>query len=277
MENKHNLTEKQFKAKIEFIENLKNEINQIQNDIEHIDEKNRKIKLLRNLKYSLTFGRLLVPYVAAVGVTFGIFSYCGRTPFFVDDCKKNLEIKKTLDSLGNIQTEEQYQKYEEKIEYLTYYGKWEINNDGIYEREIRIYNIKNINEDLIYEVFNNINNLNLDDLFGGNFFYKIEKRNRLSEDELEQKPFLEATIYDKNENEYIIEKEEIMDNIAFTFLWFVLSFAGIKGIDYIIKKHTTFNYLEAISKIKEKYPLISEEWLKQLLEIKEDNYKRLMR
>ena len=278
MDNKHNLTEEQLEAKKVFMKNLEAEIKQIQYDIEHIDEKNRKIKALRRLKYTLTISRLVAPYIVTAGLAFGFFAACGKTPFYTDDCKKYLEIKKTFDSMGNIHSEEQFNSYGDKVEYLTYYGKWEKNKEeDLYEREIRVYPLKNITEEMVYEIFDNIDDLCLDSLLGGNFSIKTEKKNRLNEDELEAIPFIEANLYTKDKNQYVIVQEELAENIAFTVLWFLLTYIAAKGIDYVRTQHTSFNYYEIIRRVKEKYPLISEEKLNQLLEIKMSNYKRLTR
>ena len=277
MENKHHLTVKQLEAREAFMKEMKNEINQIQYDIDHLEETNKKITRLRKFKTSLVIGRLLAPYIAAAGITFGAFHALGHAPFLTDDVKKQLEIKKEIDSLGNVHTEEQYGRYEDTLEYLTYYGKWELNQANVYEREVRTYSLGNVSEELVYEIFDNIDNISLDNLLGGNFSYKVEKRNRINKHELEAEPFLEAVIYDKDKNDYIIAKEDVSENIALTFVWLVLTYFSMKGIDFIREKKTSFSYYELMRKVKDQYPLVSEEELSQRLEVKMNNYKRLTR
>ena len=92
-----------------------------------------------------------------------------------------------------------------------------------------------------------------------------------------QDEYLEATIYKKDENDYIMVKEPVDDNIGWTMVYFLLTvLVEIFPAFYRIEV-SEFDYDDAVNAIREKYSKVDVEKAKKLLEIKRDNYNRLVK
>jgi hypothetical protein len=276
-EKNHHLTEKQEVARKEFMKQLEDEIDQLEFDIDHINLYNRKIRLLRGLKTSLRLGQMLAPYVLATGITLGAFAHFDKTPFVINDCKRELQIRKEIDSLGNIRCEEQYDRFNDTTEYFTYYGKWKQNEDGFYSREVRDYNVHNITEESVMEIIDNMDTISLDDLFGGPSTIRIEKKNFISKEEKDSDAYFQTVVFSRDENDYIIAKEKVEDNIAYTVAFLFCNLGSWKITDLICKHFFPFDFGESVRNIRNKYPTVYKEELQSKLKIKKRNYERLTR
>lgn len=274
--NKGQLTSAQRLAKKRMLTQLKREIEDIEYDIKHSKMANLRISTIRNLKISLVVARLIAPYVLTAGITFGAFSIF-NVPFVRDDIKKLLETKKTMDSRGNIRTEQQYDEYENTKGTISYIGKWEEGQDGFYCRSIKTYVLKDYSEDMIIKLLEDEDIAALDDIFGTPITSKTELSNNLTEADMMIEPYLEAIVYSKDENDYIIIKEPIDDNLGYGLLWFIVTlFAEMIPIT-IRSERGTFDFEWEVDKIKDAYPRVNREELKRKLEIRKNNYDRLKR
>ena len=131
------LAERQRLEKKKMLLQMEKEIQQLEFDIHHSKTANLKVHALRGLKISLRAGQLIAPYVLTAAITFGGFAALGGMPFIKDDLKKKLEMKKELDSFGNIRYEQQYDSFDSSKGTISYVGKWNKQNDGFYSREIK--------------------------------------------------------------------------------------------------------------------------------------------
>jgi len=283
MSNKNNnskkqkkLTEKQRLEKKKMLLEMQKEINKLEKEIKYSKINNSKIYALRGLKIALRTGQLIAPYAITLGITFGIFSALGGTPFYRDKHKQKLEIMKEIDSLGNIRYEQQYGEYENNTSVISYYSKWNYVGNNLYSRDIDTYELSDMTEEQILKLINN-NDESLREILSEPISKKKETKNNLSEEELQSDSFLQAVIYSKNDDDFIMVKESSGDNIAFTILWLVVTALAELGPILWRIDGSDFNYVYCIDKIKEKHPTVDVEELTKRLEIKRSNYNRLTR
>ena len=262
--------------KNELMKQMEDEITQIKYDIDNSSKTNSKIKRLRALKYSLTSLRAITPYVLTAAMTFGLFATLHVTPFILNDQKKKLEKKKIFDSLGNIRYEEQYDNYDSAKSTISYVDKWEKRDDGFYSRKVLTFSAKDILEDIITRIVNDVDIDSLESVFGEPVSSKIQIHNNLTEEEIQAEPYLEAIIYSRY-NDFIVVKESQSENLFSTIVWVILTLF-VEIIPFVLRKeYSDFDYIYYIDLIKEKYPYVDAKELEKKLEIKMNNYDRLTR
>lgn len=270
------LAEKQRLEKKKMLLEMRKEISKLENEIKHSKIGNTKVYALRGLKIVLRTGQLIAPFIVTAGITIGGFAALGGTPFYRDKHKQKLEMMKELDSLGNIRYEQQYEKYANSSSVISYYSKWNFVEDNLYSRDIETYALGEITEEQILKLIND-DVQSLREILGEPISKKKETRNNLSEEELQSDPFLQAMIYSKFDDDFIMVKESSSDNIGLTLLWvLVTAFAEIIPVVWRAEG-SDFDYKHCIRKIKEKHPTIDVEELTKKLEIKRSNYDRLTR
>ena len=119
--------------------------------------------------------------------------------------------------------------------------------------------------------------LTVSDIFGERVSSIKETKNNLTEEELNQEEYIEAIIYNKDENDYIMVKEEIDDNVGFSILFVFLTILAELVPAYYRYEKSSFDYGEVVYHIREKYKKVDIEKVKKLLEIKKENYNRLVK
>ena len=271
------LAERQRLEKKKMLLQMEKEIQQLEFDIHHSKTANLKVHALRGLKISLRAGQLIAPYVLTAAITFGGFAALGGMPFIKDDQKKKLEMKKELDSFGNIRYEQQYDSFDSSKGTISYVGKWNKQDDGFYSREIKTYATENIEEDIITKIVNDVDITSLEDVFGAPVSSKLQTQNNLTDEEIQTQPYLEAVMYSKFDDDFIIVKESTSDNIGESILWFVLTLLAELIPLFIRLEVSSFDFEYWVDRIKEKHPLVDTKELTKKLEIKMNNYNRLTR
>lgn len=275
--NKQNrLAEKQRLEKKKLLLQMEKEIKELEMQIKHSRITNVKINTLKTLKISLRAGQLIAPFVVTVGITFGIFSIFGGTPFYRNKQKQNLNMMKEFDNLGNIRYEQQYEDYKELKGTISYYSKWMSSTDGFYSRDIKLYSIEDITEETIMKLINENNIGSLEEVLGEPILKKTETKNNLTEDELASDSYLQALMYSELENDYIMVKESIGDNVLLTILWVVITLLA-EIIPLWWRENSDFDFGDCVSEIRRKHPALDVEELTKKLELRRANYNRLTR
>lgn len=271
------MTKANKNIKKDIVEQMEAEIIEIEKKIKAAKYTNLKIKYLKRLKLFLKIIRLLTPYLSISGIITGIFCLFGNTPFQIDEKKQYLYYLKELDSNGNIRYEYQYDHFSNHNNTITYYDKWQLSEDGFYKRNVKVYAIDNLNNEETKDLVS-LNKINsIEDILGEPLFDKIEKKNNLDESEINNKAYLQAIIFYKDENNYKILTETISENEKGTILWAIISL-GVQIIYGLGKDEKDYTILkDYLAKLKEDYPLINSDELAKKLTIKRDNYDRLTR
>lgn len=284
MNNKNNsndkqqlLTEKQYLEKEKMLLEMQKEISELENDIKNFKAYNSKSYMLRGLKIALKTGKFIAPFALTAGITFGAYAAVGATPFYRDEHKQKLEMMKELDSLGNVRYEQQYEKYANACSSIAYYSKWNFAENNLYSRDIETYETGNITEETIIKLING-DIKSLREILGEPISKKTETKNNLSEEELQSDSFMQATIYSKFDNDFIIVKETSIDNMILTLAWF-LTTLGVEAFPAIYRIRHNFDYSNSysnsIKKIKREHPILDIKELTKKLEIKKSNYNKL--
>jgi len=270
------LAEKERLKKKKMLLEMQKDINKLENEIKYSKIGNAKIYALRGLKIVLRTLQLIAPFAVTAGITIGGFAAFGGTPFYRDKHKQKLEMMKELDSLGNIRYEQQYEEYENSKSVISYFSKWNFVEDNLYSRDIETYAIGDLTEEQILKLIND-DVESLHEVLGEPISKKTETKNNLSEEDLQSEPFLQAMIYSKFDDDFIMVKESSGDNIGITLVWALVT-ALAEIIPVLWREESSdFDYRYCIKKIKEKHPTIDVEELTKKLEIKKSNYDRLTR
>lgn len=262
--------------KKKILKELRQEITTLEEKIEHEKQINKIITTKRNIKISLCYIQWLAPYILTAGLmAYGFKSLGYGLPFYNND---NLKISsrkmKEFDNLGNVRYEQQYADFESQINTISYYHKWQKDNNGFYTRTIETYELDKLNEldELeIIELFTKENSLNLNNPT----YVKKETIYNPTEEELSKEEYFKVVIYSVDEEDYIIRKETTEENLVVTITY--ISFTLLLEIILANLRTATskFNLKRSITKIKEKYPNINNEVLIKKLAIKKDNYNTL--
>lgn len=195
---------------------------ELKKEIKELESQKRKIEVLKALKNSAKIGHLIAPYAVSAGITFGIFSSLGMMPFTKNEHKKYLETMKEFDSYGNIRYEEQYDHFENVKNTIIFYDNWKLVN-GMYTRNIEIYDASKIDFLDIEEV---VNNNNVKNVLGNPTSTKIEIKNNVDEDELKKGSYLKAQVYNQFLDNYITVEETFKESLNNTLNWLFINIAA---------------------------------------------------
>ena len=277
------LSEKQKLEKKELLLKLKKEIDEMESSIKHVGVANAKIRTKKYLKISARLLRFMLPYLAVGTILTGAFCYTLNTkPFHRDYVKRNLQRKTTLESNGHVSYVETYDKFSSTEESLEYYGRWQKGEDGFYSRSVRTYNVDDLTIEKVLDLFDKFNQdekLTLEDILGKPTSNKKETSNYLTEKDMKE-AYLKVILYDQNNNEYIMAKETIEEDLVMSIFYILL---------FLIFEYLTFNLVNAVNRnafdkllesiriIEADYRLVDAKSLSKKLEIKRDNYDRLTR
>ena len=256
---------------------LENEIKEIEKEINNVKLTNFKIKTVRNLKIGLRAIQLFAPYIVTACIVFDIFSLMGTTPFIRDNEKQKLKVKKEFDSFGNIRYEQQYESFDNSLNKVYYIGKWNKKDDGFYSREIKTYVIDDNIKDIVTKIVDDCNITSLEDVFDKPNSVKIQIQNNLTDEEISKEAYLEAAIYSTSSDDFIIVKESLANNLYVTFLWFIVTiFTELIPLN-IRSKCSSFSFEDCFNNLVDRYQPQDTQSLIKKLEIKKENYNRLMR
>lgn len=255
---------------------MKKDIEDLEHKIKFSQFSNLKIKTVRNLKISLRAMQLIAPYVLTAGLIAGGFKLLGGCPFYRDIKQQNLNTMKEFDNLGNIRYEEQYSDFSSASDMLYFYGKWERSDNGFYTRTVEKYKLEKLTEDEIKDLFEK-EKVSLQDILGTPISSFQESNNNVPEEEIEKENYFQAIIYRENEEDYILVRESVSENILITILYICVTGLGELLPLYIRSEVSSFDFENCVSNIKERYQPVDIPTLTKKLKIKRENYDRLMR
>lgn len=271
IENERKKLEKQ-----RFLLQMEKEIESLEKEIKQQKFKNLKINSIKNLKITARVLQLIAPYVVTASIFTWFFFSNGIIPFHRDKREIYSRVMTEFDNLGNIRYEQQYADFVDQNNIFKFYSQWQLQEDGFYTRTIKTYNIEEKTYEELIELFNK-ENVILEDFLGKPISTIKETKNNLTDDELNKEAFMQAIIYNEDENDFIIQEESFDENkystIGYFFLLAMLEFAS--GL--FRNGFSSFNFRKCVERIKDNYQLADIQELTRKLEIRRDNYNRLMR
>lgn len=280
--NKKRQNEKKRIEQKQMLLKMKKEIETMENEINDYKFEYIKKSTIKNLKITARAFQLVAPYILTAGIVAEIFNISGNKPFSSNNERVYLNTMTEFYSMGNINIKKQYGDFKDSIEnildnrdsVLYFYSKWEKDSNNSYYRIIEIYSIKN----KTYEDVKKI--LSQDDLekyLDDSNYYETEIKNDLNIQELNSKNFIKAIVYDKDKNDYIEYKKNIFKNISCSIIYiFFASFCEFIPF-YLRSNYSKFDFMKSVNKINEKYKTKDIDVLIKKLEIKKNNYNRMMR
>lgn len=256
---------------------LKEEIETIENEIKYSQLKHLKRSGIKNLKIGARAIQLVAPYIVTAGITAGIFSFFHATPFYYGDERKCCAHMKTkLNSEGDISCKKQYESFKDSTSQLYYYTKWRKEDNGYYSRTVDTYSLDDQSCEEIKKLFDQEKE-SLEEVLGSPISTVIETKNNLSESEINKEAILKAVIYDINQDDYIIKKETVLDNVLMTFLYLLLTIFAELGPIWFREEYSSFDFASCVFSIQDQYPKTDLDQLKKKLKIRQENYERLLR
>lgn len=280
--NKKRQNEKKRIEQKQMLLKMKKEIETMENEINDYKFEYIKKSTIKNLKITARAFQLVAPYILTAGIVAEIFNISGNKPFSSNNERVYLNTMTEFYSMGNINIKKQYGDFKDSIEnildnrdsVLYFYSKWEKDSNNSYYRIIEIYSIKN----KTYEDVKKI--LSQDDLekyLDDSNYYETKIKNDLNFQELNSKNFIKAIVYDKDKNDYIEYKKNIFKNISCSIIYiFFASFCEFIPF-YLRSNYSKFDFMKSVNKINEKYKTKDIDVLIKKLEIKKNNYDRMMR
>lgn len=256
---------------------LKKDIDYLERTLESIDRTNKKNKKIKKLKTFLIIFKLSLPYILSTGLVFTGFSHLGITPFKRDKVKVYSNDKKEYDSLGNVTSEKQYANYSNAMNTLILYDKWNINENGMYERNVKKYSLAKLENDKIEELLEFNENLNLENFLGKPFLESVETKNKVDNEEL-GKIFTKIILYSEDKNDFIVVDESIFDNLSSSAICLLVVLVFYYFIQlYQFDGPNKDKLAKSLEQIRDGYKDLDVDTLVNKLQIKRDNYNRLTR
>ena len=231
--------------------------NKLEEEIEFIKEELKDIRkktYIKNLKISKKVFKRVAPYVLSASIVAGGFKLVGAgLPFYNDNVKKTAEVKSEFDASGRlIKSERVYGSYdfEEKINRVIIYGKWNNVKDNEYEREVLSYKINKKDFANIMSI-DDIDNIDFNKLFGKPYMHVYETSYDLGD--IDNDGFVKIILYSKDKDDYIIVKQGFKENIGTSFgavaiIFLIYSIIGIYRSNY-----SNFDYRYEVEGIKYRY------------------------
>lgn len=255
---------------------LSNEIIDLEKTINGLEKVNKRNTRIKNIKVFGHFIRLILPIIASVGVALGAMLFFGDVPFYPQDVEKIGHYEETFDNKGETRIDKKYMTEKIQSSYVEYYSKWQLKEDNKYYRNHNIYyfDSRNVALDKAKGAVT-IDGVNMDSIFGKPESSKLEVKNDLSEEDINNDGYIKVVYSYKDFNDRIIEGQDWMDNILLTMLFFCLI-----GMNFVIFIHidelTNYDYEKCIEVINHDYQLIDIIDLKKELGAKKSEYcKRL--
>lgn len=180
----------------------------------------KKIKNERLKKRFLAYIKAIYPYA----IIFGLSSLA--LAYGIKRGNKNVLVtEKTIDSFGN---ESSISEYSNKLflDYNTvsHLSKWELNENNQYERTIKTYKIKKLDQETVEKILDSNDTINiLEESLGNPTNVQKEVRNNLSEEELNKSDYFEATIYGKDKDDVVVTKLTALDIFVLSYCLFSVS------------------------------------------------------
>lgn len=223
-------------------------------------ENKEKIERLKHVKERISYYRkerakdiggnifktlfMFLPTIVPTTIIVSAIAISGDLPFRRDYKDEYARTKTYYSSITDeLRQEKQYKKYENDKDILSYYGPWELQEDGTYERKVKNYKLKNVTANDVQELmkkentsFEDVFALTLDELNETTY-----KTNELNQEKLDEGPYFEITVYDKDKQDKIKVKEsngDVISESAMVIIYTILmtAFQGMliyeNGFDY---------------------------------------------
>ena len=264
------------KEELKKLQETKNKIEKLKIKIKDAKKLNIKNNIIKGSKIAARTGQLIAPYVVSAGIVVGGFAAGDILPY--TEHKQYLNTETTLDSNGKTSYVTQYDKFafENDGDRISYYGKWKLEDNGFYSRNVEVYSMNKINEEQIMDILNNPNKFStLQDIFGEPISKQTEYEEKISENDMKKNAYIKVVKYSESDDNYIYIKKSLMEDSALAMIMLLL-ITLIECLIIVFRIYNSFDYKQIISEIKEKYPSIDIGIMKKELAEKQKEYKKAL-
>lgn len=260
--------------KEKLLKNLEKDINNLENRINH-----RILYNFRNaiitffIKSGIIIDKVL-PFILSSIILFYGNKTKGKTPFICDKIKENATLITTVTSNNDdIKPKIEYTSYpyNKSIEYST---KWELNDNGFYERTITQYELNSFVNTLTIDEILEMTKDEIEKMFYILDIKTIQKKQLDKEDQIYKENLVIVNVYDTDTNHYRYRNETFKENAISTLMYLILSLLlgfSLKKVDKIIFKDyfiDRFNLLLINYKNIEKTEI---DELRKIIKLKKEN------
>ena len=257
----------------EFITNLQNEVNKLEDELENIDKTNRKRVVIKNVKI---FGKKIqkvAPYfVLALALSIPYFNFVG-VPFVNQPVKASAYIQETQCSNGEIDTIKQYIEFSNMTHYVEIYSPWEQTDTG-YTRSRKTYVLDVDTVNRILDVTNGTLIGNVESILGLPNDITTQTSNHVTEEELAEPGFVKLVTYSKDNNDTIVRMRTSNEIMGISCVY-ILGLLVIEMVVYFTSDKRNERCNRKINEYKETYKTIDSEEIRKELLLKKDNLMRL--
>lgn len=255
---------------------LNREINDLEFKLKHPKLTNIGNTSIRNLKIGSKLLQAAAPCILTVSLCGYTFCSLGFTPFVRDEIRDYARFKTEVDNIGKTVVEKQYYEYDDDSNAVFLYSNWELDKHGSFNRYVKIYHVNVKTLDRLIEYLE-MDSATIEDALGEPYRTYIETKGSLAEEDMTEEPYIKVMFYDHDKEDVTFRRETIGENAANTILFIFISLFGSVSTQSFVNKKLPVDYKEIIFNIKERYKSISSEDIQKKLEIKRENYERLMR
>ncbi len=260
----------------DYLNKMKEEVSALEDELDKAEEHNKNINKVKNLKIFTKTTQLFLPYVLAASIATGGFAlFSDDVINFIND-RSNLqpyEITK-IDSAGNKEEETVYGNYSREKNTIYKYSKWE-KEDNVYLRNADLYFVPDKNETEIEDLLQK-DSQELENILGKPELKMVETKYDVPDEELAKENYIKADIYNPDNESYIIFNNENRSKSRTLMYLMVLGLAEFFPFVYRTF-FSKFRFMKSIKIIKAECQPINTDILVKKLEIRRNNYKRMMR
>lgn len=225
---------------------------------------------LRNVNIGKAYFKRFLPYFLASSITLSSFAFMGIVPFHKDSKESFTVYEKLVDEDGKVSREEDsyvsYANYNSRIEY---YSKWEKCND-FYKRSVFSYETKDPIGD--FERCLHDEKFRSKILNDASFVKTVVCDDASCLDDAH----LKAVMYFFDRDKIVIRKETSWEDL-FNSLKEVFLILGLCILISMERKFRGISYTDEIKRIKEKYPYVDIDFIKDDLNRSKETYKRMIK
>lgn len=262
------------KEQQKFVENLRKEIDNLENNLSNIKSINAKRAIIKNIRIAGRHVLKWFPTVAAgIIISIPYNEYVGK-PFKSVPISTPMRVEQKVDTLGHIHEKRQLIDYDSTSSYLDYYTEWHKDGD-LYKRTIKRYFLSEELVNKCIEVANGDLITNFDTLFSVPNYVVEETSNNLTEEELSTPTYAEIIHYYKDENNRGMRMTTTFEVVGISGLYILAVLAANFGTA-LLTSGLRRRCDQKIRRYKADYRPLDEIALKKELVLKKDNYNALV-
>lgn len=258
----------------QLIEKLSNDINGLQNKIEHRVQYNIRNSIITVLLKCGIAADYIIPFIVSAIIIANVKIANGKDPFHLDEISEKPSIE-TIDTSSGIHLEYISYDFEYEDELIEHSTGWTINDKGLYERTITSYRLNNKIDLNDTEKILSMSKQEIEELLVITNIKTISKNKLDPEDSIYNEDAIIVINHKKSEEEIITRMETKGENVIDVVWYIVLLLCwGLNIINFekIFVKNTIRDVLRGYKNLFRPIDKEELETMKKILELKQENF-----